>query len=203
MKSLASFAVLAVAVVALSGFKAGGAAKIGGPAPTFTLKGIDGKDYDLSKFKGKYVVLEWTNRDCPIVRGQYSSGNMQATQAQAKEMGAVWLSICSSAPGQQGNLSPEEYAENIKNQKAKVDAMLLDYDGKVGHLYDAKTTPHMMVIDPKGILIYDGAIDDRMSNRGAATPRNHVIEALKEAKAGKAVSVPTSQPYGCSVKYGN
>lgn len=201
MKRSLSFLALTASVVVLSGFYGGGAVKVGAPAPTFALPGVDGKTHDLSKYKGKFVVLEWINRDCPVVKGQYNSGNMQRTQASAKEMGnVVWIGICSSAPGKQGHLSAAEYVQNMKDTRSKSDTILLDPDGKVGKMYDAKTTPHMMVIDPKGILIYNGAIDDRMANRGG-TPRNHVLEALKEAKAGKAVSVPTSQPYGCDVKY--
>ena len=204
MKKSLSFLALTASVVVLSGFYGGGAAKVGTPAPTFALPGVDGKTHDLSKYKGKFVVLEWINRDCPVVKGHYKRGDMQATQAKAKEMGnVVWIGICSSAPGKQGHLSAEEYVQNLKDTNSKADTILLDPDGKVGKMYDATTTPHMMVIDPKGILLYNGAIDDRMANRSASVPRNHVLEALKEAKAGKAVSVPTSQPYGCDVKYAN
>lgn len=173
---------------------------IGAPAPAFSLPGVDGKPVALADHRGKYVVLEWTNKDCPFVKGHYDKGGMQATQAEAKKMGAVWLSICSSAPGKQGYMDAERYQGHIKASKIVANSVLLDPDGKVGKLYNAKTTPQIVIVDPKGTMIYNGAIDNAQTEN--PTPRvNYALQALTEAMAGKAVSVPTSRPYGCSVKY--
>ncbi len=173
---------------------------VGAPAPAFSLPSVGGKSVALTDHKGKYVVLEWTNRDCPYVKGHYDKGGMQATQAEAKKMGAVWLSICSSAPGKQGYMDPETYKGYLKAQKVAASDVLLDPDGKVGRLYNAKTTPQIVIIDPKGTMIYNGAIDNAQTDN--PTPKvNYALQALSEAMAGKAVSVPTSRPYGCSVKY--
>ena len=138
-------------------------AGVGGAAPDFTLKSAAGKDVSLSDFKGKVVVLEWTNNGCPFVKKHYGPGNMQKLQKEAAAKGVVWLTICSSAPGKQGNLSPEEVvAMNSSNGSAATD-YLLDPDGKVGRLYEAKRTPEMYVINQKGDLVYHGAIDDKKS----------------------------------------
>jgi peroxiredoxin len=171
-----------------------------GTAPAFSLPATNGKTVDLNSFKGKYVVLEWTNNGCPYVRRHYGTGNMQKLQAWAKEKDVVWLSIVSSGPGKQGHVSPEEGAELVKAQRIQSAFYLLDSDGKVGKAYGAKTSPHMFVIDPKGAIIYNGAIDDQ-PNGDAKTANNYVRAALEEAMAGKPVSVPTSQPYGCGIKY--
>jgi peroxiredoxin len=171
-----------------------------GAAPTFSLPATNGKTVDLSSFKGKYVVLEWTNNGCPFVRRHYSTGNMQALQGWAKQKDVVWLSIVSSGPGKQGHLTAEQGTDLVKAQKIQSAFYLLDSDGKVGKTYGAKATPHMFVIDPKGTIIYNGAIDDQ-PNGDASTARNYVRAALEEAMAGKEVSVSTSQPYGCAVKY--
>lgn len=177
-----------------------GTPAVGAPAPEFSLPAIDGKSVALADHKGKYVVLEWTNKDCPYVRGHYDKGGMQATQAEAKKMGAVWLTICSSAPGKQGYMAADEYKGYVKEHKVASASVLLDPDGKVGKLYNAKTTPQVVVIDPKGTMIYNGAIDNAQT--ATPTPKvNYALQALTEAMAGKAVSVPTSRPYGCSVKY--
>lgn len=200
---LAKFSLIVVPIAAAvfigSGFRSG-APTIGEAAPAFTLPASNGKSVSLEQFKGKYVVLEWLNHGCPYVVKHYNSGNMQATQKWATENGAVWLSIISSAPGKQGHMSPDQAESSIKEYKKSIQAVLLDPDGTVGKLYDAKTTPHMYVIDPAGKLIYMGAIDDNARGNVAA-PRNHVLEALKEAKAGKPVSQSVTRPYGCSVKF--
>jgi peroxiredoxin len=178
--------------------------KLGEAAPDWSLTDTNGKTHRLSDFRGKYVVLEWTNHQCPVVVRHYRAGNMQATQKWAKEKGVVWLSIVSSRPGSQGYVEPAQANEVIKEKGHVITAMLLDPSGTVGRKYGAKTTPHMYVIDPKGILIYNGAIDDNPSARTAEemkAARNHVVMALTESMAGKPVSVPASQPYGCSVKY--
>ncbi|MFZ5951050.1 MAG: thioredoxin family protein [Candidatus Rifleibacteriota bacterium] len=176
---------------------------LGEPAPNFTLKSIEGKDVELASFKGKYVVLEWTNYECPFVKKHYDSGNMQALQSKNISEGVIWLSINSSAEGKQGNFAPEKWKELAVEKKAAPTAILLDPDGKVGKLYMARTTPEMFVIDPEGNLLYMGAIDDKSGRdlEEVKTAKNHVQAALDEARAGKPVSVPITRSYGCSVKY--
>lgn len=178
-------------------------ATVGEPAPLFSLPSIEGKTVSLTDFKGKHVVLEWTNKDCPFVKKYYGSGAMQKTQAEAKAKGAVWLTLCSSAPGKQGYMPPDEFKAYAKDEKVAAAAVLLDPDGKVGKRYNARTTPQIVVIDPKGTIVYNGAIDDRPSPDPASLKgaTNYALQALTESMAGKAVSVPTSRPYGCSVKY--
>jgi len=172
-------------------------------APEFALTGVDGKEYKLSAFRGKYVVLEWTNPDCPFVRKHYGSGNMQALQSRWEAKEVVWLTICSSAPGQQGYYKADDARKNLEKSKAAPTAYLIDGDGKVGRTYGARTTPHMYVIDPKGVLIYAGAIDDKPSTKQADIKgaTNYVQACLEAAMAGKPVSTRTTTPYGCSVKY--
>lgn len=179
------------------------AVKIGEAAPDFKAQGSNGKSYSLSEFKGKYVVLEWTNDGCPFVRKHYSSGNMQKLQKEATDQGTVWLSVVSSAPGKQGNVSAAEANALSKSRKAAPTAVLLDENGSLGKLYEAKTTPHMFIVDPQGKLIYNGAIDDTSSADpdDIATSKNYVRTALAEAATGKPVSKPLTQPYGCSIKY--
>lgn len=179
------------------------APKVGEPAPGFTLTDTNGKQHSLADFKGKHVVLEWINHGCPFVQKHYNSQNMQTLQKEATEKGAVWLSICSSAPGKQGHMSAEEWNKTQSQKGAAPTAVLLDTDGKVGRAYEAKTTPHMYIIDPEGKLVYAGAIDDKSTANAAdaKTANNYVRVALGESMAGKAVSTPTSKPYGCSVKY--
>jgi peroxiredoxin len=176
---------------------------VGKPAPNFRLNDANGRVVQLSDFKGKTVVLEWNNPGCPFVKKHYSSGNMQKTQAAAKAAGAVWLSINSGGPGQQGHMNGAEAKAFVASAKAQPTAYLLDPKGVVGKGYEAKTTPHMYIIDAKGMLAYAGGIDDKPTPNPADIngARNHVLAALSELKAGKAVSVPTSRPYGCNVKY--
>lgn len=192
-------ALAAVALVTAYGFRTADV-EVGAKAPAFALPSTSGKSVGLSSFKGKYVVLEWTNRGCPYVRRHYGSGNMQALQGWAKQKGVVWLSIVSSAPGNQGYVTAEEGAQLVKEQNINSAHYLLDPEGKVGRAYGAKTSPHMFVIDPQGKVIYNGAIDDQPMG-DPKTAKNYVRAALQEAMAGKAVSVSTSQPYGCGVKY--
>ncbi len=177
--------------------------KIGEPAPTFVANGADGKTYDLASYKGKFVVLEWTNKDCPFVKKHYGSNNMQQTQAKAKELGAVWFSVCSSAPGKQGYLDAAGFTNNLTKVGSKAVTVFMDPEGKLGHMYAAKTTPQIAIIDPSGKLIYNGAVDDKPSPNpeDIAGAKNYVLAALEEAIAGKSVTVATSRPYGCSVKY--
>jgi peroxiredoxin len=177
--------------------------EVGKPAPDFTLQDISGKKHELSDYKGKYVVLEWVNFGCPFVKKHYRSENMQKLQKEFSEKGVVWLSICSSAPGKQGNETPDAAKKGISQFGWAASAYLEDEDGKVGKLYNAKTTPEMFVVDPKGTLIYAGAIDDKPTPDPSTVEgsNNYVKAALSEATAGKSVSVPSTKPYGCSVKY--
>ena len=177
--------------------------QIGKPAPNFKANDVNGRVVSLSDFRGKTVVLEWNNPECPFVRKHYSSGNMQKAQAAAKKEGVVWLTINSSAPGKQGHVDGAKAKSMIATQKAQPTAYLLDPQGKLGNGYGAKTTPHMYIINPQGTLVYMGGIDDKPSPNPADIngARNHVLAALSELKAGKPVSVATSRPYGCAVKY--
>lgn len=190
-------------VVGCSNVSAGGGSSVGKPAPDFSLTDIHGKKHSLAEFKGKFVVLEWVNYDCPFVKKHYDSGNMQKLQKDYTAKGVVWLSINSSAAGKQGNFPGDKVAGLIKQKNASPSGYLLDPDGTVGKLYGAKTTPHMYIVNPKGELIYAGAIDDTPSADQAdvKTAKNYVSAALDEALAGKAVSVANTQSYGCSVKY--
>ncbi|HOW97610.1 MAG TPA: thioredoxin family protein [Kiritimatiellia bacterium] len=174
-----------------------------GAAPDFTLPGIDGVPHSLSSARGKYVVLEWFNYDCPFVRKHYGGGNMQALQKKYTEAGAVWFSICSSAPGKQGHYPAEKMAELAKQRNVASTAVLLDPDGRVGRLYGAKTTPHIFIIDPEGKLIYQGAVDSVPSADPAdiTSAVNYVRAALDAALAGQPVEKKVTAPYGCSVKY--
>lgn len=179
------------------------APQIGSPAPEFTLTDSNGTSHKLSDFKGKFVVLEWLNHGCPFVQKHYDGGNMQGLQKDYTGKDVVWLSIVSSAPGKQGHMSPEETNKAKEEKGSAATAILLDEDGTVGQLYDAKVTPELYVINPEGTLIYMGAIDDKKSVDAAdvAGAKNYVKQALDEAMAGKPVSEPTTTPYGCSVKY--
>jgi hypothetical protein len=157
----------------------------------------------LANLKGKYVVLEWYQPDCPFVKKHYRSGNMQALQKEYAAKGVTWLSIDSSAPGEEGNYPADKLNEIAKQDNAARAALLLDPAGEVGRLYGAKTTPDMFIIDPKGILVYKGAIDNKRSTDLAdvKTATNYVKGALDAVMAGKTVSTSATQPYGCSVKY--
>jgi hypothetical protein len=179
------------------------AQKIDAPAPDFKTTDSNGRTRQLSEFRGKYVVLEWHNKGCPFTRKHYESGNMQRLQREWTSRGVVWFTVISSAAGQQGYVTPEQENEYLKTMNAAPTAALLDPLGDVGRLYAAKTTPHMFIINPGGVLIYDGAIDSKSTTDQGdiATARNYVSQALGEAMAGKAVSTPNSLPYGCSVKY--
>ena len=179
------------------------AVRVGEPAPAFTATDSNGKTVKLADYKGKFVVLEWHNNGCPYVQKHYNSGNMQRLQKEWTAQGVVWLTVISSAPGKQGYVTAADANAYAKSKSAAPTAILLDPTGEVGHAYDAKTSPHMFVIDPKGVLIYDGAIDDKPTTDVAdvATAKNYVVKALTEAIAGKPVSEPATRPYGCSVKY--
>lgn len=178
-------------------------AEIGKPAPAFTAVDADGKQRSLAEFAGKLVVLEWTNKDCPFVKKHYNSGNMQALQKDITGKGGVWLTVLSSAPGKQGHLEGPEAKAQMAGIGGAQTAYLLDPSGTIGKAYGAKTTPHMYVIDAKGTLVYAGAIDDNPSANpeDVKTAKNHVRAAVDELFAGKGVTLASSQPYGCSVKY--
>jgi len=178
-------------------------ATIGKTAPDFSLTGADGKTHALADYKGKFIVLEWTNPQCPFVHKFYDSGTMQKLQKEETGKGVVWLRINSSAQGQEGYQSVADLASYVEKKHVAATESLIDQSGKVGHTYGARTTPHMFVIDKSGNLIYAGGIDDTPSAdvSDISTAKNYVTAALDEAMAGKPVTTPTSQPYGCSVKY--
>jgi len=180
-----------------------GPALIGQPAPNFTLQGADGKSHSLADYKGKFVVLEWTNPNCPFVHKFYDSNTMQGLQKTETAKGVVWLRINSAAEGNDGYQTAAALAAYEKEHNVASTESLLDPDGQVGHMYGARTTPHMFVIDAKGVLIYAGGIDDTPSADPAtiATAKNYVTAALDEAMAGNPVTTPTARPYGCHVAY--
>jgi peroxiredoxin len=177
--------------------------EIGKAAPKFTLPDTNGKTHSLADLKGKYVVLEWYQPDCPFVGKQYRSGNMQGLQKEFTAKGVVWLSIDSSAPGEEGNYPADKLNQFAARDAAARTALLLDPAGDVGRLYGAQTTPDMYIIDPNGILVYKGAIDNKRSTDLAdvKTATNYVKTALDSVLAGKPVSTTSTRPYGCSVKY--
>ena len=197
MRAILPLALALIAAPALA------APQLGRAAPDFALTDANGRNHKLSDYRGKTVVLEWNNPGCPFVRKHYDSGNMQRTQAAAKAAGAVWLTINSGAPGKQGHMSGAEANAFVARTKAQPTAYLLDFKGVVGRGYDAKTTPHMYVIDARGTLVYAGGIDDKPASDAADVPgaRIHVTAALAELKAGKPVSMASTRPYGCTVKY--
>ena len=177
--------------------------RVGSPAPAFTATDSRGQSQSLTQYRGKYVVLEWHNQGCPFTRKHYVSGNMQNLQKEWTAKGVAWFTVISSAPGQQGYLTPADENAYLEKMHAAPSAVLMDADGKVGHLYNAKTTPQMFVINPEGNVIYAGAIDDRPTPevediRGAD---NFVSDALTAAMAGKPIAKSFTRSYGCSIKY--
>src|SRR6266849_2176659 len=192
-----------LASLATTTFLALYAPPVGSAAPDFSLTDAKGKTYSLSEYKGKYVVLEWFNPECPFVKKHYGGGNMQKLQEEYTGKGVVWLTINSNAPGTEGNLSPEQ-AEKVANAwKTKQTALLLDPEGKAGRAYGAKNTPNMVIVNPEGKIVYQGAIDSKATPNPADIPNstNYVKVALDDSLSGKPVSNPTTKPYGCSVKY--
>jgi peroxiredoxin len=180
-------------------------ALIGAAAPAFTLTDSNGRNLSLADFKGKTVVLEWTSHECPYVGKHYRGNNMQALQKKWTGQGVVWLSVISSAPGQPGHVSPQQANKLTVDREAAPTAVLFDPTGKVGRVYGARTTPHMYVINGEGALVYKGGIDDQPTARlqDLKGARNFVDQAVSEISQGKPVSVTTSRPYGCSIKYGS
>ena len=193
----------AIAAFSLAAAPALAAPQIGSAATNFKANDVNGRVVSLSDFKGKTVVLEWHNPECPFVRKHYGSGNMQKTQAAARNDGVVWLTINSSAPGKQGHIDGAQAKAVLAAEKAQPTAYLFDPRGVLGKAYGAKTTPHMYIINKAGALVYAGGIDDKPTPNPADIKgaRNHVLAALAELKSGKPVSVTTSRPYGCNVKY--
>ena len=198
------FTLAAAAVVLAAGAATaqGAGPVIGQPAPNFSAPDADGKTRSLSQYRGKTVVLEWTNHDCPYVKKHYS-GNMQGLQREATRDGVVWLSIVSSAPGEQGHITGQQAKQLTASRKASPTAVLLDPSGAVGRLYGAKTTPHMFVINAQGRLVYAGGIDDVATNKVEDLQRAKPLVklALADVKAKRPVAISSSRPYGCAVKY--
>jgi peroxiredoxin len=198
-KSFLSLGVLATLAVTLVAY----AVRVGNAAPDFTGTDSNGKTQKLSEYHGKYVVLEWTNNGCPYTQKHYESGNMQALQKEWTAKGVVWLTVLSSAPGEQGYMTASQENAYVGKEHAASTAVLLDPTGVIGHAYEAKTTPHMFVIDPSGKLIYAGAIDDHATTdpEDIKSSKNYVSDALSASMAGKPVATAYTRPYGCSVKY--
>ena len=205
LRALAAFStIVATAMMGVGTLAHGaGVATVGQVAPNFSVIDTSGKTVSLADFKGKHVVLEWVNPGCPFVVKHYSSQNMQMTQKDATGKGVVWLAINSTAPDARDYKTPAALAQWMQQQKAAATHTLMDADGKVGRAYGARTTPHMYIVNPAGTLVYAGAIDSKATANTAdiASATNHVKVALQETLAGKAVSVASTQPYGCSVKY--
>lgn len=200
MKAIALAAILSsVSTLAFAG------PEIGAPAPAFEGVTSTGETISLDQFEGQNVVLEWTNHDCPFVKKHYETGNMQATQTAVNDQDGVWISIISSAPGKQGNVSADEANGLTESREAKPDYVILDESGAIGRAYAAKTTPHMFVINGDGALKYDGAIDDKPSANHATVEgaENYLLAAFTNVLAGNEVETAQTKPYGCSVKYGS
>ena len=181
------------------------APSVGKKAPSFAGIDSNGQRLNLSDYKGKTVVLEWTNHECPFVARHYDTGNMQKHQKKATSDGVIWLSVISSAPGLQGHVDGDGANKLTKTRNAVPTRVILDPSGIIGKSYSARTTPHMYIIDNAGVLIYQGGIDDNPTSYGEIEDgtTNYILNALEEIKAGKKITKSTSQPYGCSVKYGS
>jgi peroxiredoxin len=198
-----ALAALAFAGLAMQAPAASAAPEVGKQAPDFSATDIDGKPVKLSALRGKTVVLEWTNNECPYVEKHYGSGNMQSLQRDATKDGVVWISLISSARNEQGWVDAKGAADLNRERNAAPSTTVLDEMGKIGRAYQARTTPHMFVINPEGTLVYMGGIDDKPTARTSdiAGAKNYVRAALDAVKAGKPVATPVSRPYGCSIKY--
>jgi len=194
---------LVVSTLFVAAGSAWAAASVGQPAPAFSAVDTAGRTVSLADFKGRHVVLEWVNPGCPFVQKHYGSANMQGTQKDATAKGVVWLTINSTSRDAEDYKAPAEMAAWMRDQKAASTATLMDADGKIGRAYGARTTPHMYVVDPAGKLVYAGAIDSKPTGRVAdiATATNYVKQTVTELLAGKPVSTPSTNAYGCSVKY--
>jgi peroxiredoxin len=203
MKRLAPVALAAAVLALMPVIGLAQAPKVGQPAPAFTATDDRGGSRSLADYKGRIVVLEWHNNGCPYVQKHYNSHKMQTLQKEWTDKGVAWLTIISSAPGLQGYVTPEQSQAFAAKSGMASTAVLLDPKGDLGHLYDARTTPQMFVIDKAGLLVYDGAIDDRPTADPSSLTgaRNYVTAALTDVFAGRPVAMPTSVPYGCTVKY--
>ena len=205
MKKISTRSLLAglAATLLFSSMNVFAAPEVGAQAPQFTITDTNGNEVSTADLVGKTVVLEWTNHGCPYVQKHYESGNMQALQTEATGDEVVWLSVISSAEGKQGSVNAEQANELTKERSAAPSHVLLDTDGAIGRAYDARTTPHMYIIDASGKLAYMGGIDDKPTANPADIDgaENYVRTALNEIKDGQTVSTPTSRPYGCNVKY--
>jgi AhpC/TSA family len=203
--TIALAALAATALLAVDRAAAVGAAAVkpGAPAPGFTAPDIAGRMVNLGQYAGQIVILEWTNNGCPFVQKHYDSANMQTLQRRYTQGGVIWLTIASSAPGEEGYVTPAAAQADLARWQAAPTDYLLDPDGMVGHLYDARATPHMVVVDRGGRIAYMGAIDDTPSTRLAdvKTAKNYLVAALDEIAAGKPVTVASTRAYGCSIKY--
>lgn len=195
-------AIIASSLAAAAAFAAEPPA-VGTSAPAFSAPDTKGKTQSLADYKGKYVVLEWFNPECPFVQKHYGSGNMQKLQQEYTSKGVAWLTIDSNAPGAEGSLTADQAEKKIAEWKTKQTALLLDPDGKVGQLYGAKNTPFMVIVNPDGKIVYEGAIDSKPTPNASDIPSstNYVKVALDETMSGKPVSNATTRPYGCWVKY--
>jgi hypothetical protein len=178
-------------------------AELNKPAPAFSAVGADGKPLKLDAYKGKTVVLEWTNHECPFVAKHYDSGNIPTLQKEAAGQGVVWLQVVSSAPGKQGHVDGATAQKLNGTREAAPAGTVLDPDGKIGKLYGAQTTPHIFIVNADGQLVYKGGIDSIPSTNKADLPKaeNYVASALKAISAGKPIDKANTKPYGCSIKY--
>jgi peroxiredoxin len=195
--------VIAVVTLVANAIYAADVPPVGTAAPEFSLPDSNGKTHSLSQYKGKYIVLEWFNPECPFVKKHYGSGNMQKLQEEYTGKGIVWLTIDSNAPGSEGNITGDQAQKIMASWKTHQTALLLDPESNVARLYGAKNTPDMIVINPEGKIVYEGAIDSKATPNPNDIPSstNYVKAALDESLAGKPVSNPATKPYGCSVKY--
>jgi hypothetical protein len=197
-------AIAAGASIAIfGGDEAVASVETGAAAPAFSVQDASGATRTLAEFRGRTVILEWTNHGCPYVRKHYDAGNMQALQRDATADGIVWLQVISSAPGEQGYLDGAGAQARVRTDNASPSATLLDPTGVMGRAYGARNTPQMFIISPEGVVLYQGAIDDRASARPSTLEgaNNYVRAALADIEAGRAVQMPETTPYGCSVKY--
>jgi hypothetical protein len=202
LRTLAQTAFAGIAL-ALAAFQAQAEPVVDQPAPTFYAPTADGGTVNLAALRGKTVVLEWTNHECPFVKKHYESGNIPQLQKEAAAQGVVWLQVISSAPGKQGNVDGPTALKLNESRGAKPAYTLLDPEGKVGKLYGAQTSPHIFIINPEGVLVYKGGIDSIASNKqeDIAKATNYVRESLAALNAGQKVPNPSTKPYGCSIKY--
>ena len=193
----------AITTLAAGALYAADVPPVGSAAPDFSAPDANGKTQSLAEYKGKYVVLEWFNPECPFVKKHYGGGNMQKLQDEFTGKGVVWLTIDSNAPGTEGSITAEQAKKIMDSWKTKQTALVLDPESKIAKLYGAKNTPKMVIINPEGKIVYEGAIDSKATPNPADIPSstNYVKSALDESLAGKPVSNAQTKPYGCSVKY--